>query len=302
MEAPSFPSVAGLEKSEDGSEYIYGGSVGINRILGYLHGTAGQLHAMPWRLYLINVFTLLDNIYDIKLTPKQIDEAFHGEVRILCQYIEAYTSSLPGPYKPPTIVFYIPDYGVIPPKLRRTFKEGGRDDLMGKFYQRFKSSSFSSVPDHIADTPYSQIWAVPVGKGLYPHRDLVSWLRGISSKTPYIFDRDAVGIITHCPIDLHIHRILAQVSLIERYTGAIVSPRFFGKKLSSDGLVPFNMYTHRVFGDKVHLAPLIRGKTKVTLLERAKKKNWLQRPPQDILQDIREITGLTTEELNSLRL
>lgn len=298
----AFPDVSGLEKSADGSEIIYGGSVAINRLLGLLRDTAGSPTATPWMLYLINAFTLADNVFDVKATTRENENAFHADVNLLCQYIEAYMASFPRVLRAPVIVFYIPDYGHLPKKLVRGHKEGTRAEALDTFYKNLRLTFPIKASRLNPGSDASQQWSVHVGGGTFPHRDLVQWLRETSTELSYVYNSDPAAIITHCPIDLHIHRMISNLSLLERYTGRIQGPSQFGHKLNKDGFVPFNLYTHRVFGDSVHLKPMVSGKDKKALLKVAEEKSWWQKGQQDILKDIVAETGIPATELIAIRL
>lgn len=292
---PGFPDTAGMERSQDGSEPILGGSIAINRLLNHLRDTAGT--GTPWRLWLINLYTLFDNLYtDLTITGAQLDTALRTEVQLLTQYIEAYASYLPGPPRRPDIIFYAPDYAIIPTKLRREIspetKTGQLRRALDRAFQVFRTTR---ILPQTTPSP-AVVRFIPVGQGSYPHRDLVRWLRAHSAQLQYIYDQDPVALITHCPIDLHIRRYLKQLFLLERYTGHILQPAAFGKKLPASEDVPFNIYTHQLFGDQVHLASRIKGKLKSQLLQVAKDRTWRQRSELEILADIRRLTQLESRD------
>lgn len=300
MVAPTaFPSVEGLQISKDGSEYVYGGSIALNRILGRMRDLA-PTGSYPFRLWLINTYTLFENVHTLDATLRTTSEAFHAEVNILLQYIEAYAASLPGKHRIPEVVFYHPTYTLIPDKRRREVKEGTKSGKarmqLDTLYQKFIRSEMAPGPVHLPrPNGLSSMWSVPVGRGSFPHRELSRWLQQSAPQLTYT-SGEAVALITHCPMDLHIHRYVPGLIVFERYTGELLGTKDFGKKIDSTGTVPFNMYTHQVFGDKVHLKPLITPKQKRELLAIAEKRKWHHRSQQDIFNDIKTLTGLKSED------
>lgn len=295
----AFPDVSTLEKSQSGDEYIYGGSVGINRILGHLRDTAFLSSAPKYGLFLINTLTLLDNVYD-KGTKNEAElyKAFLKEVEMLCMYIEAYASVRKIPYTP-TIVFYAPTYERLPSQVRRDNSNNANGRVQALHDVLRPQLAYS--PTDISVTDASQRWIVPVGSAGLPHKDIVAWLRGKAGKLHYIQSQDQVALITHCVIDLYIHLSLPKVQLLERYTGQVKQPSTFGSKLGVGNHVPFNMYTHRAFGDKIHIKPLVQGIKKTNLLTVAEKNKWTRLSQDLILNDLVKHTGLPATSFSSVK-
>lgn len=296
---PTFPSTEGMQTSSDGSEFIYGGSIAINRILGRLRDTAGP-RAVPYRLWLINAYTLLENVFKPDAREEDIVAALHMEVNLLVQYIEAYMSHCTGPFRPPTIVFYAPTYR-IPDKLLREqnkdTKSGAKRIALDRLYAKLQGSLFGTQPLQLNRAQaFSLTWSVPVGSRNLPHRDLAIWVNNAARDLTYVVGSDPVALITHCPIDFHITRQLSNIDLHERYTGEVIKPRAFGKKLHDSGHVPFGIYTHQLFGDKVHLASRMDVKTKKAIVAAAEKDKWAHKTDSEILTAISRITGLKSTD------
>jgi len=291
----TFPATASLERSKDGSEIIAGGSIALNRTLNLLRDTAGT--GTPWRLWCINLYTLFENVCEDPMQPgPQLEAALQNEIWLLVQYIEAYAAHIPGIVRRPDIIFYAPDYGFIPKKLRRAIstetKGGKRQNAIDVTFAAFRNARIMKQPPVRPDTPLTHPAYIPVGQGGYPHRDLVRWIRDHGRALSYIYNQEPIALITHCPIDLHLRRYLRNVFLLERYTGNVLQPHEFGKKISTSPDVPFNTYTHQLFGDKVHLEPRVTGKLKAAILETAKEKKWPQRSESEIFSDILRLTKL----------
>ena len=298
-----FPDLAGLQKSDDGTEFIYGGSVGINRVLGHLRLQAYSATKINYSLYLINVMTLIRNVDAKDQTDKVFLERLNLEIQLLILYISSYAGATQYPKIIPTIVFYIPDYKAIPKAFARPVSDKLQRhyDLLKKLVQHLPSTSV--LTKDLSD--YKQ-WLYYVGGSSLPHIDLSSAINK-DFKVVSVYGNtyrtgDPICLITHFPIDLYLHRRVNNVHLLESYTGAVKTLSQFGTKINGNADVPFNPATHVLFGDDYHIAPLVKGKEKKMLLELATEKQWLQKPITIIVEDIKAKTSLTAEQLLAMRL
>lgn len=289
-----FPDRSQLDKSDDGTEYIYGGSVGINRILGYFHDNAYKLGREEWPLLLVNLFTVFRNVYHKDLSDLELESLVTLDCDLLTLYVEAYASARPHIRHTPGIVFYAPTYSLIPKELLRPL--GPAAQVQHDAYLRFRRS-LGDGETNISHEGRSFRWVVPVGSEQLPHRQLLRWLAASGARFEYIPGQDPVMLISHCPIDLHIASRLPTVRLMESYQGVIKHPTAFGSKLDVGDDVPFNPYTHRVFGDKVHLAPMVKGADKKALLAKAHERQWQRLPTSEILTDITKTVDIPASEL-----
>ena len=67
--------------------------------------------------------------------------------------------------------------------------------------------------------------------------------------------------------------------------------------------MPFNIATHRVFGDDVHLVPLCQRKQRTELIELATARQWAIRTEREIIGDItNKFSNITQAELMKMRL
>ena len=165
MTGPMFPSTEGLKLSDKGDEYIYGGSVAINRILGSLQN---HPEPKPRKLWLINCMTLLSNVFNKNLSMADIAELYTNEIRLLTLYIEAYANTYTPRIKP-IIVFYIPDYRHIPTHLLRD-NSNNNNGRIEEIYKKLKADL--PLKDVNVNTQYSQSWFIIVGKNQLPHKEI----------------------------------------------------------------------------------------------------------------------------------
>ncbi len=300
-----FPNEVGLPRSADGSEAILGGSIGLNKILLLLKERSMHDKTLSWSLYLLNAFSIFRNVYVSDLSNTQLRDAFLKDCELFTTYLEAYISHLSNRVVASVpLVVYFPDYGRIPPDIRRERTAKALD--MESRYQ-ILAKSFPHSPTSTSQGECTTRWIVPVGRQMLPHLELARWIQGYameSHKSAYRWGQE-VFLFTHCPIDLHMHKRVPNLFLIESYTAAIKSPLQFGTKFDTklvpEAQIPFNVATHRALGDSVHIAPIATGKTRKALLEAAVANKWMRQSQDKIASDISYITKTPIAELNRIK-
>jgi len=287
-----------MQRSTVSGDLILGGSVGLNRILLYFRDNAYKHVRYEWNIFLVNMFTVFRNVYGKDLTEAQILQAVDTDVGLLLTYFDAYkTAKHPTP--PYVTVFYIPTYTKIPEALLRTHTSDAHKQFMDMY-----TKVCAHLPQHLTlagEDTVSKVYLAPVGKTTFPHKDLLKIITDqckptIGATTPQVL------LLSHCPIDLHLSARIQHLSLIESNTGAVKAPNEFGAKLEKSVRIPFHTYTHRLFGDSVHLKPLVVRNEKAKILEVAENNKWYIRSPAEILADIIKHTKVTKASLTDLLL
>ena len=279
MPETQFPDITHVEYGQDGTP-ILGNSVGNNRILFYLRENAGQRHAPLWNLYLINIYTLARNAYRKGISLKELTTCIDKDSDLLLTYIHAYTTYRHSMES--AVVFYAPEYKSIPQDLMRQHV-GNTLELDTLYYEIFKKLPTKLV--ELSELPLTRKFLCQVGQtGRMPYLDLLDKLKQIS---PAYSAGGAFGtaMISHCPLDFHIHKSIPKIQLLESYTGNVLSVSDFGQKLTKDVVIPFNNATHRLFGDSLQLLPLLTGKDRKTLIQLAETKNWAIQTESQIIID-----------------
>ena len=288
---PTFPDLASLETSQDGTEYIYGGSVGVNRILGYYRKTA-YLHDRPeWAYHLFNVYTMVRNVYTKGMSPAALYAAFDHELTLLIRYVQAYgeLARLPQ-HRHPAIAVYVPTYDAYPKDRLRPKAEGAQQ--LEQAYLRL----CKDLPKTITQLQ-DRVWLVPCGSTVrLPHLDLYRWLQRQDVQAHH----HRILMISHCLTDLHLAHFMPRLHLLESYTGTVREPKQFGERLDGSGVIPFTPITHQVFGDSVHLTPLVKGVLKKSLIAQAVARRWPLRTEAEILSDIVTVGRLTPAQVQKI--
>lgn len=266
----AFPSTEGLATSQDGSAFIYGGSVAINNILEHLRKTATLSHRGEWKVWLINMLTIVDGCSHKDASPKDIIAAAAHDFQLLTQFISAYASySKDTAYRYPIIIGYWPSYTAIPEAHRR--KPSPSLALAMDVFSRMDMGPTDVVVNKDDDR---LLMHVRVGtRADLPHVDLNAKLARVLTGTGFVSGMP-IAMITSFPTDLHLASRMSKMVLLERFTARIKGPSEFGTKLDKAGRLPFNAFTHLTFGDGVLIQGLISGRKKTALLELAEADRW----------------------------
>lgn len=106
-------------------------------------------------------------------------------------------------------------------------------------------------------------------------------------------------MISHIPVDYHVMRRVNEFVLLESYTGKIKQPSDLSNKLFDSPWVPFNKYTHVLFGDKYLLKALAVPKVRKELKKRAEFEQWKRLPDTAVLGAIARMQFIPTELLTA---
>lgn len=296
-----FPDESQMERSQDGSEPIRGGSIGFNLILGRFFKQS-QIDKQPeFPLYLINGLTVFRNNFHPDDTLREMVPKWEKDIHTFTRYLEAYLSYVyrdNPPTRPVSVVIFLPDYKRIPQGFLRV--PTGNNLKQHQLYSEFLRK-YSHPPECIRQTPLVNVWLVPAGGGTYPHIELIRWLDRYVRDVPIQYDStQKYCLISHIPFDLNISFRRPKVSLLESYTAKLLLPKEFGLKIDKSGVIPFLPVTHVVFGDKVMIQPMVKPKMRSLLLDRAQKERWQVKSPAMITNSIISATNLPSTLLKTL--
>lgn len=292
-----FPSVEGFERSSVSGDVILGGSIGLNKLLMYFREHAFIHQREEWDVFAVNIYSLLRNVYTPGILVKDVLHRLEIETDLLATYYEAYAHQFHN--NPVTMIFYIPDYTKIPKEFLR--EHTGQQLEIDHLYKQVCKHLPNKIT-HTSNHNNLHQFVVPLNKQICPHIELAAIL-----KDQHIFQHHLprhILMLSHCVMDLHLSTHMSKsISLIESYTGLIKHLPEFGSKLVKDILIPFNNVTHRLFGDPIHLKPLISGRKKTELLGLASTHRWYLKTKYEILQDVRKVDpSITESEITKLKL
>lgn len=269
-------------------------SVGLNAVLYTLSQLPRARKAKPFDTMLVNVSTMIRNCYNQQLPTDEVIKKVYADIDILVKHFANY-SKIIRITRFPSIIFYIPSYSSIPSNMRRLSNNVANQN-MDKILMLIAKDQKQHAEQHklLGIDAHS----VKVGNGKLPHQDILNYLR---DTTPNGMRPESLNylLLSHIPLDFHLASKIP-ITTIESYTGAQRAPNTFGSKVFSVGYIPFNKYTHAIFGDKISLKSQVTGKVKTALFKRAQDTYWMTKSIDDIVKDIRASNLLTSDKLLSV--
>ena len=296
----AFPDESLFPKG-DNSDPIRSGSIGINRILGYLIDASTIDRKPQFNSVIISAFTFFRNVWasNKNATIEVLEAAFVRDVNLFLEYYSAYLSfTLPNHDRESIadVIVYFPNYHKVPKEIVRDMT--GQKLEMWNLYKSFLNR-YNAIDAQVRKIDHCRCFFIRAGDGAYPHKEVISKFRTITVHPHSLYTSgDPIGLITHIPLDLHMSYRLRNINLIESYTGKVRLPIDFRLKLDKEGRVPFNSVTHVVFGDDELIKPMVSHKLKKDLLEAAVKDRWLTRSEGDVLSRIALIMRIPKSNLS----
>lgn len=271
-----FPHLSNEDYTKDG-EPMYGGSIGMNKVYDRLVKTASDKDAHPFRVIIVNALTLIRNNYDPNFHRTQVNA--QKDIGTLITYLSIYLRNTQPDLdqRRMSIIFLYPDYSAIPKTLRREptaqFKR-----ILGHYTRDAKDVSTGLKNQFRNDV--LQIFSFKAGdRTHYPHLELRKKIfseidedKKGRAHIPYRLG-EPIHLLSHIALDWHLVDAFPNLTLIESFTGEMITPPYFGSKLiKKKGIkVPFSSVIHQTFGDDTLIKPLAVRKTKNNLLASAEK-------------------------------
>lgn len=291
--------MAELERIRPDRPTVWNGlqvSFGIAPILSTLSELSNRHSKMDWTLYLINVETLIRDRKDHEKhedNNRSIAQAILDDCSVLAQYIAAYSRlTIPPQMNVTTIVcFYLPHYENVPQLFLKDKMLSGveemwkvRDEIEVLLKQKGWTANYEGT---------EVVFCVPNKKNPWPHKGLLEDL--LKYKDDILYRK--VLMISHVPSDFHLYKHFKQFNILESYTGKIKGVKELGEKVFKDKNIPWNKYTHLIFGDSKYLKSQILPKSKKQIKELAARNHWNLLPEKQVLQAIVDLHLVPVELL-----
>lgn len=296
----AFPRETLLEKSDISGDPIRGGSIGINRVLGYFVDHVETDRTPSFTACILSAFTILRNVHSTIKSDnmEELEKAFVTDIKLFMDYYNTYLgyvkSSLNVGKKAPVVV-YFPSYARVEKDLllEQSGKRGELFALYKKFFQRT-----SGRDEKVLDLEHVSCFWIRAGDGSYPHREIVRKFRELTSHPMSLYrSGDPIAMLSHVAFDFHIAGRLRGVMILESNTGRLRPVPDIRVKLDKSGVIPFLTTTHVVFGDGYLIKPLATNKVKREIVLQAEKENWLSRTEEDIRNRISKIGSIPLKDL-----
>lgn len=223
-----------------------------------------------WHAFVVNMATLVRNVYTTSATPEQIVAAATTDAKMLLEYISSYATDVPAGFTyQPHVVLYFPHYIHLPEMYRK--------EKFPPAYQRYEECTpalVNSVLECAAAYCNSATISLKVCESSptqpWPNLDLLTDFP-ISLDSRLVSD---VVMISHIPVDYHLAPNFGSLTFIESFTGKVKPAEVIVTKVISDNSIPFNAYTHILFGDSVVLRAQLTRKQKTELRTIASTEHW----------------------------
>lgn len=290
-----FPDISRMEKSKDGTEPIRGGSIGLNRILGFFEDASKYDRSSRFQAVAMNAYTVFRNIWGSteNKSPEELDRLFTLDIKLFSEYYDTYLSHVLSNIerdKKAIVVVYFPDYGKVPKDV--LIENVGRKEEFEKAYLKFHKRH---ALEHGVFLDLNNVVTVieQVGHAMYPHKEVIAKIREVSRFPKSLYtSRDTLCLVSHIPLDFYIMYQNRNVMTLESYTGKLRPSSDFKLKLDSDGRVLFCPTTHITFGDGVMIKGLAKRKAKADLLKMAEDEKWNLSSEVNIQRSIVKYLGL----------
>lgn len=83
-----------------------------------------------------------------------------------------------------------------------------------------------------------------------------------------------VLMVSNHPVDYHVGSVSHTFRIVRSFTGEVVKYKKLGNIVFKTDIIPFNIYTHSIFGDKEDIKCSVSGNDKTKILDLAEKEEW----------------------------
>ena len=273
-------------------------SYGLAPILNTLVDSISGRLKPKWNLFLVNIETIIRNCQatDRSEFGEIIVDRAIADCKLLAQYlIEVLKDCNQDKRVRPIICFYSASYENVGKTYIKEELPAGtveRWNIKALFEQRWPYAW------DIKSDDVDILFSVQDKKTTFwISKSLINDVNSFTTKTLCQY-RNCI-MISHMPVDYHVMRRVGEFSLLESYTGALKRPSDLSTKLFNNPWVPFNKYTHVLFGDKYLLKPLAVPKVRKELKKNAETEQWKRLPDTAVLGAIARMSFIPTEILTA---
>lgn len=264
----------------------YTNSLGTQSLLDALGRFSPKNELYSWDTTIINAGTIVRN----NLSKEKSDqEVLSGTLSDL----SSLTTSIYHYFKDnqlgdiPYILFFIPNYNRLNPVFRRKLSpnEERITKLLTKLSLEIKDRKNGDKHMYF-DMP---MYFITAGNNVtLPYRhvfDKISLINGELKGIKKVMTRKYM-LISHIALDYYLFRCFRNVKLFECFTGLVKEERDLGKKVFKEDGIPFNVYTHVLFGDSTKVKPLVSHNKKSKFVELAHRERWMLKQDTSIRSSI----------------
>lgn len=266
----------------------YQNSLGMNSIIQTFRSFTDYPNAPLFDTVMINIETLVRNNASAQKSISAIKDDAFLDLKSIAEIVTLYFSQNKNRLDNPYLLVYVPSYDALPELYRRKLTPTATQ--IKSVVESIRKNNFTNK--NLEETKMQDFVCYSLKAGdvkKYPHTDIITSVSNDISKNRDFtrFSTRRYLTITHNPIDFHLFSLIRNIRLLESYTGKIKSYDQLGMKVFKSPGIPFNKYTHGLFGDNVYVKGLAsKGKTKKAFIEMAVQKTWTAKGTSSILKDI----------------
>lgn len=290
-----------LHPEKYANEQLYDCSLGMNKILESISVAAlfkGD-RRQTFDVFIINANTIARNCYDKKLKTTDILNNIQKDINTLMKYIQLYFVEQKQYIEKPYVIVYLPIYNIHKNYARPLSPD--RQAIQSLAYQYFKNIC-TNPPQVNKMSDDCVAYAFLAGTNNLPHRDISSFIINKADKGVMRMMHRRYLLISHMCIDFHLQNTLGnKLYILESYTGKIKTIKDLGSKIFKNPDIPFNQYTHLLFGDSNLIRPMVYRAEKKKVCDIAKNNHWNKKPATLILSDIRRLNVVPISALTFLK-
>ncbi len=246
-------------------------SFGTGALLKRFTDMLSEKKKIPYELFLVNAYTLVRNCYKKDVPIDTLVSLVYRDITYLIQHIAQYTDSVQQAMmtkSSPMIVVYMPTY-VIPKEFEKDSSKKENHTAMVLVLEALKKKiKTSGYPNTVGNT--SIIFADVGSTNHFPHMELIKDIREHIQWSTHKYTM----MISHVVLDFHLHRKFTHFFVLESNTGTIRKPDEFGKKVFGNENLPFNKYTHMLFGDSQFIKGTLTKKFRDECIDEAVLQKW----------------------------
>lgn len=279
----------------------YANSIGLSAIIESLQNWSMTRSAPKFDTTIVNMLTLIRNNINKEDSADSISDNVINDINALTYSIYAYTEQHKNELFTPYILYYLPDYSAIPLAHRRKENDTRMKLAQVTDYLRKKIGNRKELIT-LTTSPIQSYFMFAGNQYVYPHFHVVDEVRKLNANV----DKDRVSslqrkyiLMSHCPLDFHMWSKIP-FKLFETYTGRLKEYRELGQKVFKVPFIPFNKYTHILFGDSIHIKPMAVRNAKKSFTELATKDKWLALGEEGIKSSILRFDSTAKLFINNL--
>ena len=240
-------------------------SHGSAAILAKLSEISTQRTRPIFEHYLINIAMIIRNCISSFKTekPKDILELIRIEMAMYNLYISQYCRPDTDKQITVDIAYYFPSYATVPMEYLKTLT---KSELTTNTIQKAIHKHFFKNSERYENV---RLHTFTVGDRRLPHIELMKELKQIDPTTEF---RRTV-MISHMPVDYHYSTLVPKYTLLRSHTAEFVTREKFGKMVFKYDL-PFNRYTHLLYGDSKLIKAVLSTAQKKKIADIAEQKKW----------------------------